>query len=309
MGSLELCSATKRYGKLVAANAITFEAHPGRILGLLGPNGSGKTTTIRMIAHIMVPDEGEVLFDGRRVGAWSQAQMRYLPEERGLYKKLKVAEQLRYLAELKGVKAADSKPKIKYWLERMGFEKRGTSKTQDLSKGMQQKMQFIATVLPDPRLVILDEPFSGLDPLNSELLRTIIGELKSDGRTILFASHRMEQVEKLCDDICLVNHGKVVLNGALRQIKRQYKRDKLALEFEGEAPFLNEMISRGEVQLLEHKDDQYILRLGSGVDAWAILDQLRANPDRNLYRFELLEPTLTEIFIQTVGADGKQANA
>ena len=300
MASLELRSATKRYGSLTAADAVTFDAHPGRILGFLGPNGAGKTTTIRMIAHITAPDEGEVLFNGRRVGPWSQEIMGYLPEERGLYKKLKVAEQLGYLAQLKGLSAAESGPKISYWLDRMGLTKWATAKTEALSKGMQQKMQFIATILADPQLVILDEPFSGLDPVNSELLRTIIEELKNDGRTILFASHRMEQVEQICDDICLVDHGKVILNGTLREVKRKYKRDKLAIEFEGEAPFLKHLVEGGKLELLEHHDQTQVLRMESDTDAMAILDQLRSSPGIRLYRFELMEPTMTEIFIQSV---------
>ncbi|MDE2731972.1 MAG: ATP-binding cassette domain-containing protein [Bacteroidota bacterium] len=300
MALLKLENATKRYGKLTAANQVSFEAHPGRILGFLGPNGAGKTTTIRMIAHITAPDEGNIFFDGRPVGAWSQQQMGYLPEERGLYKKLKVGDQLRYLAQLKGVSAADSKSRISYWLDRMGLTDWAGAKTQDLSKGMQQKMQFIATVLAEPRLVILDEPFSGLDPVNSELLRTIIAELKDEGRTILFASHRMEQVEQLCDDICLVAKGRVVLTGTLREVKRRYSRDKLALEFEGGSDIVSQITASAGVKLLEHKNDCCVLQLSPQVDAMAILDQLRADPNRKLLRFELLEPTLTEIFIKTV---------
>ena len=301
MALLELRNATKRYGKLTAADAVSFEAHPGRILGFLGPNGAGKTTTIRMIAHITVPDEGEVLFDGQTVGAWSQQQMGYLPEERGLYKKLKVSEQLRYLAQLKGVSPAKSRSKINYWLDRMDLTKWSNAKTQDLSKGMQQKMQFIATILAEPRLVILDEPFSGLDPVNSELLRTIIAELKQDGCTILFASHRMEQVEQLCDDICLVAKGRVVLKGALREVKRQYRRDKLALEFEGDDTFIRELGAAGRFQILEEDEGRFILHLIEDAEAMAILDYLRSSPDTRLLRFELMEPTLTEIFIKTVG--------
>ena len=197
MGSLVLQGITKQFGKVTAAQDISLEAASGRILGLLGPNGAGKTTTIRMIANILRPDEGTVTLDGRVVGPWSQEQMGYLPEERGLYKKIKVNSQLQYLAALKGIRAKDSVPKIDYWMKRLGLQEWGARKAQELSKGMQQKVQFIAAVLPNPRLVILDEPFSGLDPVNSELLREIVAELKADNRTILFASHRMEQVEQL----------------------------------------------------------------------------------------------------------------
>ena len=215
MAVLTIDNVTKRYGELVAVDRVTFEAQPGRILGLLGPNGAGKTSTIRMIAYITIPDEGAIRFDGQLVGPASQEQMGYLPEERGLYKKLKVGEQLRYLAELKGLPRAEAAQRIRYWLDRFGLREWAGKKTQELSKGMQQKLQFIATILPEPRLVILDEPFSGLDPINSELLRDIILELKEDGRTILFASHRMEQVEQLCDDICLISEGQILVNGPL----------------------------------------------------------------------------------------------
>ncbi len=303
MSELLLRGATKRYGSVTAADHVSFKACSGRILGLLGPNGAGKTTTIRMIADITAPDEGEITFGGRPVGAWSQAQMGYLPEERGLYKKMKVVDQLRYLAELKGISRSDSKPRISHWLQRLGLEAWAMRKTQELSKGMQQKLQFIATILPEPRLVILDEPFSGLDPVNSELLRDIIGELKADGRTILFASHRMEQVEQLCDDICLVAKGRVVLNGVLRDIKRSYKRDKLALEFGGAAPFLDEMAQAGAFEFLQQNEDLRILKLADGTNAREILERLMALPEVDLWRFELMEPTLTEIFIRAVGAN------
>ena len=188
---LEIDQVVKQYDKVLAVNRISFEAHPGRVLGLLGPNGAGKTSTIRMITYITIPDTGEVRLDGKQVGVWSQERMGYLPEERGLYKKLKVGEQLLYLAELKGMSRLDAKKQINYWLERMGAEDWVSKKTEELSKGMQQKVQFISTILHNPRLLILDEPFGGLDPINAELLKNIIMELKDDGRIILFASHRM----------------------------------------------------------------------------------------------------------------------
>ncbi len=300
MGSLVLQGVTKRFGKVTAAQGISFEAEPGRILGLLGPNGAGKTTTIRMIANILTPDNGRVTLDGRVVGPWSQEQMGYLPEERGLYKKVRINDQLRYLAALKGIRARESAPRIAYWVKRLGLQEWGARKAQELSKGMQQKVQFIAAVLSNPRLIILDEPFSGLDPVNSELLREIVAELKANGRTILFASHRMEQVEQLCDDICLIANGKLVLKGTLRDIKRRIKRDRLALSYDGEAPFLDAMERKGDLQYLERNEDGCIVRLAEHCHSRSLLERLLETPDLELYRFELLQPSLNEIFIRTV---------
>ena len=300
MGSLVLQGVTKHFGKVTAAQDISFEAAPGRILGLLGPNGAWKTTTIRMIANILTPDLGRITLDGHVVGPWSQEQMGYLPEERGLYKKVKINDQLRYLAALKGIHARESVPRIAYWVKRLGLQQWSTRKAQELSKGMQQKVQFIAAVLANPRLIILDEPFSGLDPVNSELLREIVAELKANGRIILFASHRMEQVEQLCDDICLIAKGKLVLQGTLRDIKRRFKRDKLALEFDGEAPFLEAMEEKGDLHFLERNEDGCIVRLAEHCHSRSLLERLLATPDLELYRFELLQPSLNEIFIRTV---------
>ncbi len=300
MNSLILQGVTKCFGKVTAARDISFTATSGRILGLLGPNGAGKTTTIRMIANILTPDEGTVALDGRNVGQWSQEKMGYLPEERGLYKKLKVTAQLRYLGALKGLGAQESAGKVEYWLDRLGLTKWGTRKAQDLSKGMQQKVQFIATVLADPQLIILDEPFSGLDPVNSELLQEIIAEMKQDGRIILFASHRMEQVEQLCDDICLIANGRLLLGGDLREIKKSFKRDKLVLEYEGDVPFLSAMQESGEVQILEWREDGCVLQISEDCNPRALLDRVLSIPGLELYHFEMLQPSLNEIFIQTV---------
>ncbi len=301
MNSLTLQGVTKRFGNVTAAQDISFTATSGRILGLLGPNGAGKTTTIRMIANILTPDEGKVALDGRNVGQWSQEKMGYLPEERGLYKKLKVTDQLRYLGALKGLGAQESAGKVEYWLDRLGLTKWGTRKAQDLSKGMQQKVQFIATVLANPQLIILDEPFSGLDPVNSELLQEIIAEMKQDGRIILFASHRMEQVEQLCDDICLIANGRLLLGGDLRKIKKSFKRDKLVLEYEGDVPFLSAMQESGEVRILEWREDGCVLQISEDCNPRALLDRILSIPGLELYHFEMLQPSLNEIFIQTVG--------
>ena len=299
MAVLSIDNVTKRYGELVAVDRVSFEAQPGRILGLLGPNGAGKTSTIRMIAYITIPDEGEIRFDGHLVGPQSQEQMGYLPEERGLYKKLKVGEQLRYFAELKGLPRAEAAPRIRYWLDRFDLSDWAGKKTQELSKGMQQKLQFIATILPAPRLLILDEPFSGLDPINAELLRDIILELKDDGRTILFASHRMEQVEQLCDDICLISEGQILVNGPLREVKRSFGRDAVVLEFDGDDAFLDALEAQGLVRITQRSHHRAELQLLDGTPARRILETALAHVD-DVYRFHLTEPPLNEIFIRVV---------
>jgi len=303
--TLSIEHVTKRYGRFVAVDDVTFEAQPGRILGLLGPNGAGKTSTIRMIANITAPDEGSIRFGGREVGPWSQELMGYLPEERGLYKKLKVGAQLLYLAELKGLPTLEAKKRIRYWLDRFDAESWAGKKTEELSKGMQQKIQFVATILHDPALLILDEPFSGLDPLNSELLREIILELKGENRTILFASHRMEQVEQMCDDICLISEGRIVLQGALRDVKRSFGRNTVLLDFEGDGAFLDDLEARGLVRLGARSVSRVEINLLKDTPPRLILETAMRHV-REIHRFELVEPSLNEIFVRTVG---KQAAA
>lgn len=294
---LSLESVTKRYGSTLAVDAVSFQTQPGHIFGLLGPNGAGKSSTIRMITHITVPDSGQIQFLGKPVGRWSQEKMGYLPEERGLYKKMKVGEQLRYLARLKGLSAADAETRLQYWLNR--FEATGwkNKKIEELSKGMQQKIQFIATVLHQPELLIFDEPFSGLDPVNAELLQTVILELKAQGKTILFASHRMEQVEQLCDEICLIHQGRVVLNGNVRQIKKQFGSSQVEVEFEGNPEVLGRLGSNGTT-LLHHTQNRATFKIQSEVAAQNLLSALL--PHLHITRFEIMTPSLNEIFIKTV---------
>jgi ABC-2 type transport system ATP-binding protein len=291
---------TKRYGELVAVDQVSFEAHPGRILGLLGPNGAGKTSTIRMIAYITIPDEGRVLYDGQPVGAWSQQRMGYLPEERGLYKKMKVGEQLLYFAALKGMSPTDARQQVTYWLERFGAPAWFGKKTEELSKGMQQKVQFILSILHRPSLVILDEPFSGLDPINADLLEEVILELKAQGCTILFASHRMEQVEQICDDICLISKGQIVLQGSLREVKRRYGRNTVLLDFEGGDGFLDRLEQEGRVRVSMRSHTHAELHLQDGTTPRQVLEAALAHAD-TISRFELMEPPLKEIFVQVVG--------
>ncbi len=300
MAHLDVSNVTKRYGDVVAVDNVSFAADPGRILGLLGPNGAGKTTTIRMITYIAVPDVGSVRYDGREVGSWSQQRMGYLPEESGLYDRLGVKEQLVYLGTLKGLSRAEAGEQADYWLDRFDATDWADMKTEELSKGMQQKVQFIATLLHDPSLLIFDEPFSGLDPINAELLRDIILELRRDDRTILFASHRMEQVEQLCDDICLMANGEVVLGGSLREVKEQFGRNTLVLEFDGPDTFIDELETAGLVRVNTRSAHRAELTLTDDTSAQTVLDTA-LNRTNELYRYERVEPPLNEIFVEVVG--------
>lgn len=299
MPELRVDRITKRFGRLTAVDDVSFEARPGRILGLLGPNGAGKTTSIRMITYITVPDEGQVLLDGRPVGPWSQLVMGYLPEERGLYKKMKVGEQLTFFGELKGLSRARAVERAKYWLGRFEAADWYGRKTEELSKGMQQKVQFITAILHDPKLVILDEPFGGLDPINAELLQDVIMELKEEGRTILFASHRMEQVEQLCDDIALIANGRVLLEGSLRDVKRSFGRNTVVLDFEGDDSFLDRLEGAGSVRVATRSRSHAELQLLDGVAPRLVLESA-LSAVQQVTRFELVEPPLRDIFVSVV---------
>jgi ABC-2 type transport system ATP-binding protein len=300
MPVLQLDGVTKRYGDVTAVDSLSFGAQPGRILGLLGPNGAGKTSTIRMITYITVPDEGTVHLDGKPVGPWSQSLIGYLPEERGLYTKMRVGEQLQFLAELRGMSSASARQQARVWLERFSAADWWDKKADELSKGMQQKVQFIATLLHDPSLLILDEPFTGLDPINAELLKDIILELKAEGRTILFASHRMEQVEQLCDDICLISKGQVVLQGGLREVKKSFGKNTVTIDFDGDPGFIQCLADEGVVRVLSHSHRQAQLRLLKGDDTRHVLETALRHV-QSITRFELDEPPLQEVFFQAVG--------
>ncbi|MDX1420994.1 MAG: ATP-binding cassette domain-containing protein [Rubricoccaceae bacterium] len=309
MPLLQVEHVTKRYGQgrsaVVAVNDVSFQAEPGRIFGLLGPNGAGKTSAIRMITYITTPDAGRITLGGRPVGPATQRVMGYLPEERGLYRKLRVGEQLVYLARLKGQGAAEAERAARRWLDRFDAHPWWGKKVEELSKGMQQKVQFIATVAHDPELVILDEPFSGLDPLNADLLREVIAELRAAGRTVLFASHRMEQVEQLCDDLCLIADGRVVLQGALRDVKRRFGRDTVTVAFDGGDAWLDDLAARGAVDVLSRTAGHVTARLRQGTPPRSVLEAALAGT-REVVHFELHEPPLDEIFRLAVGqADGR----
>jgi len=298
MTTIEVKNLEKQFGDTKAVNDVSFNVEKGKIFGLLGPNGAGKTTTIRMINYILPQDSGKIIINGKNVGPVTQKMIGYMPEERGLYKKMKVGEQLVYLSQLKGLSAHDAKDKIRYWLKRFDAYDWHSKKVGELSKGMSQKIQFIATIVHDPDIYIFDEPFSGLDPINSELLKQIIIELRSNGKTILFSTHRMEQVEQMCDDICLFNNGKVVLTGNLRQVKKEFGKNTVLIEFEGDPGFLDELenvrinnrsTNFAEIRLLDGQNHQNILK--------------KAMNASEIHKFQLVEPSLNEIFISTVGED------
>src|SRR4051794_7902554 len=237
MNLLELKNIKKYYATQKAVDDISFSIAAGGIFGLLGPNGAGKTTLLRMITGIFYPDEGEIIFDGRKFDPLNDTLLiGYMPEERGLYKKMKIGEQALYLARLKGLSKQDAMEKIKYWFTRLGMESWWNKKVEDLSKGMSQKLQFVTTVLHEPRLIILDEPFSGLDPLNANLIKDEIYGLSQRGSTIIFSTHRMEQVEEICDHIVLVNLGKKILDGSVQQVKNEFKENLFSIKLDG-VPF------------------------------------------------------------------------
>ena len=298
MTSIQVKNISKSFGDTKAVNNVSFEVESGRIFGLLGPNGAGKTTTIRMINYIMPQDEGEIIINDIPVSERTQKMIGYMPEERGLYKKMKVGEQLMYLAQLKGLSAADAREKIKYWLKRFSAYDWHSKVVGELSKGMSQKIQFIATIVHNPDIYIFDEPFSGLDPINSELLKEIIIELRDSGKSVLFSTHRMEQVEQMCDDICLFNNGKVVLTGNLGKIKKDFGKNTVLIEFRGDAGFLDELEN---VRINNRSTNFAEIRILDGQNHQDILQNAMTGAD--IHKFQLVEPSLNEIFISTVGED------
>lgn len=291
-----LRNVTKTFGEFTAVNDLSLEVHGGRIFGLLGPNGAGKTTTIRMIVNIFAPDSGQVELFGTAITPAAQDRIGYLPEERGLYKKMKVGEQLRFFAELKNVSRREADARVDRWLSRLRIAEWKNKKSSELSKGMQQKVQFITTVLHEPDLLILDEPFSGLDPVNVDLLKEIVLELKSAGKTIIFSTHQMEVAERICDDICLINRSRKVFAGPLREVKRGFGRNAVALRVTGGDSVLADKQLLAKVE--QHSDGVEAL-LTDGADAQELLRRLIAS-GASIERFEMTEPSLHDIFIEKV---------
>ncbi len=295
--TLKVERVQKRFGEFTAVEDLSFEVFPGRVFGFLGPNGAGKTTTIRMIVGITVPDEGHIELYGERMSSKLQDRIGYLPEERGLYKKMKVVDQLSYFAALKGVPRSAAGERIDFWLDRMGLADWKTKKTTDLSKGMQQKIQFISTVIHDPELLILDEPFSGLDPINVEFMIDVLAELKARSKTIIFSTHLMETAERLCNDILLINKGRKVVSGSLREVKASYGHNRLSLRVIGGEAVLAD--SSLVASVIEHADEIDV-ELTDGADAQVLLKHL-IESGAVVNKFEAVEPSLNDIFIEQVG--------
>jgi len=286
----------KSFGEFTAVDDLSLQVRPGRVFGLIGPNGAGKTTTIRMIVNITVPDSGTIELLGQRMNTALQDRIGYLPEERGLYKKMKVGEQLRFFAELKDLRGAKADKRIDEWLERLELSAWKEKRTKELSKGMQQKVQFITAVIHDPDLVILDEPFSGLDPVNVDLMKETILEQKAKGKTIILSTHQMEIAEKLCDDVCMINRAHKVLDGRLREIRRSFSRNAVALQFEGGDGLLNDPMLVANVR--QDGEDTEVL-LVPGASPQTLLKRL-VESGVSISKFELVEPSLHDIFIEKV---------
>ncbi len=294
--TLRVENVTKDFGDFTAVNDLSFNVAAGRIFGFLGPNGAGKTTTIRMIVGITIPDQGKIELFGNKITAEVRDRIGYLPEERGLYKKMKVQDQLRYFAALKGVSQKEADKRIDFWLDRMKLSEWKMKKTTDLSKGMAQKLQFIATVLHDPDLLILDEPFSGLDPVNVEFMKDVIAEIKSQDKTIIFSTHLMETAEKLCTDIMLINKSRKIIAGSLREIKESYGKNVISLRCVGGEKVLSDETLVAKI--IEHSDEKEIFLSEEGT-AQKLLHNL-VESGAEVTKFELIEPSLNDIFIEKV---------
>ena len=294
--TVKLDHVRKSFGDFTAVNDLSLSVRAGRVFGLLGPNGAGKTTTIRMIVNITAPDSGTIELFGRKIDPELQNRIGYLPEERGLYRRMKVVDQLRFFAELKNVRGRNVEAKIDEWLARVKLSEWKNRRSMELSKGMQQKIQFITAVLHDPELLILDEPFSGLDPINVELLKEIVLDLKRNGKTIIFSTHQMEVAERICDDICLLNRSEKVLEGSLREIKSSFGRNSVAVRCEGGDGVLDDPALVSKV--VRHADEAQAL-LAQGADAQTLLHRLIA-AGATIGKFEMTEPSLNDIFITKV---------
>ncbi|MGA8037341.1 MAG: ATP-binding cassette domain-containing protein [Candidatus Acidiferrales bacterium] len=293
MDAITLEHVTKSYDSVNAVNDVSLRVKQGSILGLLGPNGAGKTTTIRMIMHILVADQGAIKVLEKPVSDDTRDLIGYLPEERGLYPRMKVRDIIVFLAALHGLTESEAGRRADQWLDKLGLGEWKTKKLVDLSKGMQQKVQFITSVIHEPPIVILDEPFSGLDPVNSATVEEIMIEMRGKGSTIVLSSHRMEQIERMCDSICLINKGQNVLDGDIRAIKQSYGKNTLHIEFTGPDGFLQ----FPQIEKLTRLGNGVEAKLKSGADPQEVL-RAAVQSNANITRFELMEPSLNEIFIE-----------
>ena len=294
--TLILDHVSKSFGDFTAVSDLSIQVRPGRVFGLIGPNGAGKTTTIRMIVNITAPDTGTIKLFGKSMTTALQDRIGYLPEERGLYRKMKVGEQLRFFAELKGLPSREADQRIDVWLRKLDLTSWKDKRAKDLSKGMQQKIQFIASVIHEPDLLILDEPFSGLDPVSVDLMKETILDQKTSGKTIILSTHQMEIAERLCDDICMINKSRKVLDGQLREVRRSFAQNVVALRVEGADGLLNdpEVI----MNVRQNGDDTEVL-LTADASPQVLLRRL-VDANVKITKFELVEPTLHDIFIAKV---------
>jgi ABC-2 type transport system ATP-binding protein len=298
MQAIELDSVCKSFGPVHAVDDLSIQVPQGCVYGFLGPNGAGKTTTLRMIMDIIRPDSGSIQLFGDPASARARNRVGYMPEERGLYRKMTVTAVLNYFGSLKGLPAGRLKAKAPEWLQRVDLAEHAGKKVEELSRGMHQKLQFVVTVINDPDLVILDEPFSGLDPVNQDMLREIISGLRQEGKTILFSTHVMHEAERLCDFLVLIDRGKVVVNGTLDEIRAGHEANTISIELEGDADFVQRLPL---VQSVKPDGRRLDVRLRDPADAQ---DLLRALVERSRVRaFEIKQPTLHEIFVRLVGGD------
>lgn len=296
MELLKLQHLKKYFSNHKAVDDVSFSIKQGEIFGLLGPNGAGKTTLIRMITGITYPDEGEIFLDGRKLNpSKDTARIGYMPEERGLYKKMKVGEHAVFLARLKGLSKADATKKVQEWFSKLHMESWWNKKVQDLSKGMSQKLQFISTVLHNPSLIILDEPFSGLDPLNANLIKDEIYNLAKNGSTVIFSTHRMEQVEEICDKIVLINLGKKILDGTVKGVKQQYRDNHFFIKIRNQ----NIDFSDAPFEIIKHNNSEIIIRLNESMPGNNVLRYL-LEKEAEIESFSELLPSLNDIFIKLV---------
>ncbi len=293
---LSLAHLKKYYSDQKAVDDISFDIQEGSIFGLLGPNGAGKTTLLRMITGIFYPDSGTITLDGKPFDPINDIQkIGYMPEERGLYKKMKIGEQAMYLAQLKGLSKADASEKIKYWFKKFEMESWWNKKVEDLSKGMSQKLQFVTTILHEPKLIILDEPFSGLDPVNANLIKDEIFNLAKKGSTIIFSTHRMEQVEEICDQIVLVNLGKKILDGTVSDVKQQFKQNIFSVQTAGAISLEDNAI----FSVVETAQEKTLVKINQGYQSNDVLAHL-LKEKVNIVGYNEVLPSLNEIFIQLV---------
>ena len=308
--SVRVESVTKRFSGHTAVNNLSMDVASGGIYGLLGPNGAGKSTTIRLIMGILEPDQGKVVLFGSGHGSRKLSQrIGYLPEERGLYKKMKVLDHLIFLGETKGISRTDSRRRAHDWLERLGVSDWALKKVEDLSKGMQQKVQFAGALLHEPELVILDEPFSGLDPVNAQVMKDIVVAIAAEGRTVLFSTHVMEQAERMCDHIAIIARGETVVSGTVAQVKEDFGGRHVALSFSHDKERSEAILA--DRTLIAHVDDYGAtaeLQMADGADPEQLLSSL-VREGVGLRRFEVVEPSLHAIFIAKVGADAATAHA